>query len=77
MLPFTHDKTRSELEDHPESRFLKRDEFLRLLVSSKNVIRADDGPRGLLGLLDVQSNCRFLIEEAALDGELVSPRFQF
>ena len=72
----TADKRRSELEGRSDCRFVKRDDFVRLLVSSEKLVRADEGPSGLRGLLDVRSNFRFLIEETELySGESVPPQF--
>lgn len=68
MLPITPGKTRSALEDRSEYRFVDRDEFMRLLVSSKNLIRVEEDTSGLRGLLDVNSNCTFLIDEDELFG---------
>jgi hypothetical protein len=77
MLPITPGKTRSALEDRSEHRFVDRDEFVRLLVSSKNLTRVDEDTSGLRGLFDVDANCTFLIDEDELfDGELNSPPSQ-
>lgn len=78
MLPITPAKTRSGLEDRSEYRFVDRGEFVRLLVSSKNLIRVDEdtsGLRGVIrGLFDVNANCTFLIDEDELFGGVsVSP----
>ena len=74
----TPDKRRLELEERSDCRFVERDEFMRLLVSPKHLIRADERQNGIRGLLDLQSNCRFLIDEEELfRGESVPPQFQY
>ena len=68
MLPITPGKAGSALEDRSEYRFVDRDEFMRLLVSSKNLIRVNEDTSGLRGLFDVNANCTFLIDEDELFG---------
>ena len=83
MLPWAPDEKslnrtpyerRLELEKQPDCKFVNRDEFIRLLTSQENLIRADEQRTGLRGLLDVRKNFRFLIEEEELFGESVAPR---
>lgn len=59
-----------ELQESSDCRFVGRDEFCRLLVSSKKLVRADQQRDGIRGLRDVQSNRRFLIEENELFGSV-------
>jgi hypothetical protein len=75
-LALMPDKRRLELEERVDCKFVGRDEFISLLTSSRNLVRADEGPSGLRGLLDIDTNDLFLIEEAELNGgESVSPWF--
>lgn len=62
------DKRRMAREKPPDCRFVERDEFMRLLVGTKELIRADEASVGLRGLLDSQNNLRFLIDEVELFG---------
>ena len=71
------DMRRLELNERPDCSFVAPDEFIRLLTCTMNLVRADEGPIGLRGLLDVEKNRRFLIEERELysGGDSVPPQF--
>ena len=58
-----------ELMERPGCRFVEREEFVSLLVGTKELIRADDTSVGLRGLWDPNSNQRFLIDMR----ELIAP----
>jgi hypothetical protein len=56
------------LHERAENSFIQRDEYCRLLVCSKKMIRSDEPALGLRGLFDVQTGNRFLIEQEKLLG---------
>ena len=60
-----HDES-SELERKSDCKFVERSEFVELLLSFKRVIRADDLGINVLGLLDLDTGTRFLIEQEKL-----------
>ena len=76
MLPITIDARRRELQERSDCSFVGRGEFLRMLMSTDRLIRADERLGRLRGLLDLKSNCRFLIEEEELFREPSVPRFE-
>ena len=49
-----------------ECRFVDVDEFHKLAISSRQLIRCDDVEAGLRGLCDPASGARFMIEEEKL-----------
>jgi hypothetical protein len=49
--------------------FVQRDEFCRLLLSCKRMVRADEPADQLRGLLDIETGMRFLIEQEKLFGK--------
>jgi hypothetical protein len=71
MNPTTHaaetvDRLRQKLRGSDGCRFVERDEFCSLLVSSQKWLRSDDLRLGVRGLLDPKSRVRILIEEEKL-----------
>jgi hypothetical protein len=48
------------------STFVEPDEFVRLLLSRRVLVRSDAGNRNVQGLLDVNSGRRFLIQKSRL-----------
>ena len=58
----------SALQERAESSFVQRDEFCRLLLSSRKLVRADEPGGCVRGLLDVTTGTRFLIEQEKLLG---------
>jgi hypothetical protein len=57
---------RRALQQRPGLRFVQRDEFCRLLLSCKKLVRSDEPAISVRGLLDVQSGERYLIEQEEL-----------
>jgi hypothetical protein len=55
---------RCALRERSGATFVQRDEFCKLLLSFRKVVRSD-GP-AVRGLLDVQTGKRFLIEQEKL-----------
>ena len=68
MLATDHAKEARFSANGSDYKFVESDEFLSLLVSPRRFVRADQRREGIRGLLDVQSNCRFLILEKDLFG---------
>jgi hypothetical protein len=57
---------RRALRERPDLKFVHRDEFCKLLLSNKKLIRSDEPAVCLRGLLDVESGERYLIEQEEL-----------
>jgi hypothetical protein len=68
MMTFneTIKERRSALRQRPGFTFVHRDEFCRLLLSCKKLVRSDEPAVSVRGLLDVQSGERYLIEQEKL-----------
>lgn len=54
------------LPERPGSTFVQRDEFCKLLVSFRKMVRSDE--TSIRGLMDVETGRRFLIESEKLFG---------
>ena len=50
----------------PESTFVQADEFLKLLLSRRELVRSDDPGGKLRGLLDLETGKQFFIEREKL-----------
>jgi hypothetical protein len=59
---------RSALRERAENSFVQREEFCRLLLSCRKMVRADEPAVSVRGLLDVTTGIRFLIEQENLLG---------
>jgi hypothetical protein len=59
---------RRALRERSESTFVQRDEFCRLLLSSRKMTRSDESALNVRGLLDLKTGTRFLIEHENLFG---------
>jgi hypothetical protein len=57
---------RCALRKRSEFTFVQRDEFCKLLLSTKRMIRSDEPAVQLRGLLDMETGARFLIEQEKL-----------
>ena len=62
MLP----EQRRALRQFTRSEFVQRDEFYRLLLSCRKMVRSDEPAVDLLGLFDLETGTRFLIERRKL-----------
>jgi len=59
---------RKALRERTENSFVQRDEFCRLLLSGRKMIRSDEPALSVRGLLDLNTGARFLIEQENLFG---------
>ena len=57
------------LQKRSDTTFVQRDEFCRLLLSCKRLVRADEPADQIRGLLDVDTGMRFLIQQEQLFGK--------
>jgi hypothetical protein len=57
---------RQSLRKHAELSFVHRDEFCKLLLSSRKMIRSDEPRASVRGLLDLETGERYLIEQENL-----------
>lgn len=60
-----HDEQHSS-KKRPATRFVDSDEFCRLLVGFKRLVRADDPHYEVRGLLDLDSDTLYMIENNKL-----------
>jgi hypothetical protein len=60
-----HERKRA-LGERPLSKFVPREEFCRLLLSCKRMVRVDEPAHQIRGLLDVDTGMRFFIEQEEL-----------
>jgi hypothetical protein len=68
VLTETFDERRRTLRERSELTFVHREEFCKLLVSFRRVVRADEPAASLRGLLDLDTGKRYLIEQENLFG---------
>jgi hypothetical protein len=66
VLTETIDQRRAALGDKSDYTFVQRDEFCRLLLSSRRLVRSDEPRLRARGLKDVDTGARFLIEQEKL-----------
>jgi hypothetical protein len=59
---------RRALRECSESNFVQRDEFCKLLVSFRKMVRSDEPALNVRGPLDLKTGTRFLIEDENLFG---------
>ena len=57
---------RDELREHQFCRFVDPEEYRQLLVSSRQLLRADEPGARLRGLVDPSTGTRFMTEEERL-----------
>jgi hypothetical protein len=67
-LTGTLSERRRALRETSQLSFVQRDEFCKLLLSSKKMIRSDEPRASVRGLLDVETGRRYLIEQENLFG---------
>ena len=65
-MSLTFDTSQQPVQGDPELRFVERDEFCQLLLSSRRLVRSDDRAANIRGLLDLEMGVRFLIKEDKL-----------
>ena len=61
------DRQRAVLRQRVDCHFVDRDEFLKLLLSRRQLFRIDIDAARICGVLDPQTGQRFLIERERLD----------
>jgi hypothetical protein len=66
MLSQTFGERRRARQESLPGTFVPRDEFCRLLLSTRRMVRSDDRAKHICGLLDVATGTRFLIEQDKL-----------
>ncbi len=66
MLLETIDERRRAMREHSEFTIVQREEFCRLLLSSRRMVRSDEPDVHVRGLLDTETGARFLIEQEKL-----------
>jgi hypothetical protein len=69
MLIETLDGRRRAMRERSEFTFVQRDEFCRLLLSTRRMVRSDEPDVNVRGLMDVETGARFLIEQEKLFGK--------
>jgi len=60
--------TRCDRQQPTENIFVNRDEFCKLILSYRKLVRADEPGNRVRGLLDVESGERYLIDQEELVG---------
>ena len=60
--------------DTPPRTFVEPDEYRRLMISNRHLVRRDDRAAGLRGLWDINSGAWFVIEEEELYASQFSGR---
>lgn len=66
VLTETLDERRAALRDSADYTFVQRDEFCRLLLSSRRLVRSDEPRLKMRGLMDLDTGDRFFIEQEKL-----------
>lgn len=61
-----HDEQRRGLRQFTRSKYVQRDEFCKLLLSCRKMVRADEPEVDVRGILDLETGTRFLIERRKL-----------
>jgi hypothetical protein len=60
--------TRRGRQQPTENIFVNRDEFCKLMLSYRKLVRSDEPGNRVRGLLDIESGERYLIEQEELVG---------
>jgi hypothetical protein len=68
-LTETVQERRRALRERTASTFVQREEFCRLLLSCRRMVRADEPAVQVRGLLDMETGMRYLIEQERLFGK--------
>jgi hypothetical protein len=58
------------LQEDGNACYVSREEYFKLLLGFKRLVRADDAAHQVRGLLDLETGARYLIHE----DELINPR---
>ena len=66
MLTETIDSRRLAMRDDAKFTFVQREEYCRLLLSTRRMVRSDEPSLHARGLLDTETGMRFLIEQDQL-----------
>lgn len=61
-----HQEGRHEVSERSSGTFIPREEFCKLLLSNRKMLRFDERGGKVRGLLDVQSGALYLIEREEL-----------
>jgi hypothetical protein len=69
MLTERIDGRRRAMRDRAEFTYVQREEFCRLLLSTRHLVRSDEPDLNVRGLLDTETGTRFLIEQEKLFGK--------
>ncbi len=69
MLTEKTDGRRRAVRDRADFTYVQREEFCRLLLSTRRMVRSDEPDRNVRGLLDTETGKRFLIEQEKLFGK--------
>lgn len=64
--PESIDERRTAMRSNSEYTFVERDEFCRLLLSTRRLVRSDEPRLRFRGLMDLDTGERFLIEQETL-----------
>ncbi|MCA9102177.1 MAG: hypothetical protein R3C10_25145 [Pirellulales bacterium] len=62
MSTCTVEQMRQSLRKRSDCRFVERDEFCELLTGFRRLVRADESPADVVGLQEIDTGRRFLIE---------------
>jgi hypothetical protein len=60
------DERRAAMRENSEYTFVERDEFCRLMLSTRRLVRSDEPRLQYRGLMDLDTGARFLIEHEEL-----------
>jgi hypothetical protein len=66
MLTERIDGSRRAMRDRAEFTYVQREEFCRLLLSTRRMVRSDEPDLNVRGLLDTETGARFLIQQEKL-----------
>jgi len=69
MLTERIEGRRRAVRDHADFTYVQREEFCRLLLSTRRMVRSDEPDLNVRGLLDMETGTRFLIEQEKLFGK--------
>lgn len=66
VLTESIDERRAAMRERSEYTFVQREEFCRLLLSTRRLIRSDEPRLKMRGLMDLETGDRYLIEQEKL-----------
>ena len=67
-MTVTIDERRRAMRERADFMFVQREEFCRLLLSTRRMVRSDEPDVHVRGLKDIETGTRFLIEQEKLFG---------